>query len=68
MDWISINDKKPSDYDDVWVCNNQTYTGPFRAIYIQNNFVLRQEENDNSFPLAVTHWIKLPEIPGKHGL
>lgn len=60
MEWISVEDEKPKDYQDVLLLNNKEkflacgwYYKESDAFYIDGV----------KFPIVVTHWIPLPPLP-----
>lgn len=71
MQWISVKDKLPKDYQAVLAYGIvQHYSAPFNRCIVEcwyehDCFVINQEirnEDDNEV-LDVTHWMPIPELP-----
>lgn len=66
MEWISVKDANPTTDHMCLVCNERgPGYGPYISIYQKGLFKLYNPGEWHEYPLDVTHWLLLPEIPNK---
>ncbi len=63
MKWIDINEKKPKEFQDVWMVVDNGSNPIVFAGWMSGGKYYSHEEKDKEYDYKITHWMEFPKVP-----